>query len=141
MVNEIFSSSMWSMEFNELGEMVSVNWSDEFRAMLGYRNETDFPNVLESWSDLLHEEDKEHVLAEFYGAISDYTGKKAYSVEYRLLTRDRGLHLNPIPPGRCVTIRLRSCVSVFLNSPGRCDSAAPGAVISVMEGCDIEDSG
>lgn len=90
MVNEIFNSSIWSMEFNELGEMVSVNWSDDFRAMLGYRDETDFPNVLESWSDLLHEEDKERVLAEFYGAISDYTGKRSYSVEYRLLTRDRG---------------------------------------------------
>lgn len=90
MVNEIFSCSMWSMEFNELGEMVSVNWSDEFRAMLGYHDETDFPNQLESWSDLLHEEDKEHVMREFYGAIDDYTGKKTYAVEYRLLTRDRG---------------------------------------------------
>ncbi|MCM1136831.1 MAG: PAS domain-containing protein [Clostridium sp.] len=90
MVNEIFSSSMWAMEFNELGEMISVNWSEEFRAMLGYHDETDFPNELESWSDLLHEEDKEHVMREFYGAISDYTGKRTYSVEYRLLTRDRG---------------------------------------------------
>lgn len=90
MVNELFSSSMWSMEFNELGEMIRVNWSDEFRAMLGYQNEADFPNTLESWSDLLHEEDKEHVLQEFYGAIADYTGKKTYSVQYRLLTRDRG---------------------------------------------------
>lgn len=90
MVHEIFSSSMWSMEFNELGEMVSVNWSDEFRAMLGYHDESDFPNVLESWSDLLHEEDKEQVLSEFYGALADYTGKKTCSVQYRLLTCDRG---------------------------------------------------
>ena len=90
MVNEIFSSSMWSMEFNELGEMVGVNWSDEFRAMLGYQDETDFPNTLESWSDLLHEEDKERVLAAFYEAINDHTGRRAYSMEYRLLTRDRG---------------------------------------------------
>lgn len=90
MVNEIFSSSMWSMEFNELGEMVSVSWSDEFRTMLGYHDETDFPNELESWSDLLHEEDKERVLSEFYNVISDYSGKKNYSVEYRLLTQDRG---------------------------------------------------
>jgi len=90
MVNEIFSSSMWSMEFNELGEMISVNWSDEFRAMLGYRDETDFPNTLESWSNLLYEEDKEHVMKEFYDTIADYTGERTYSVEYRLLTRDRG---------------------------------------------------
>lgn len=90
MVNELFSSSMWSMEFNELGEMVSVNWSAEFRSMAGYHDETDFPDVLESWSDLLHEEDKEYVMKEFYDTIADYTGKKTYSVEYRLLTKDRG---------------------------------------------------
>lgn len=90
MVNEIFSSGMWSMEFNELSEMISVNWSNEFREMLGYHDETDFPNVLESWSDLLYEEDKEHVMREFYDTIADYTGKKTYAVEYRLLTKDRG---------------------------------------------------
>lgn len=90
MVNELFRSGMWSMEFNELGEMTHVNWSKEFRAMLGYLDETDFPNVLESWSNLLHEEDKEHVLAEFYDTINDYTGAKTYSVEYRMLTKDRG---------------------------------------------------
>lgn len=90
MVNEILSSGMWSMEFNELGEMISVNWSDEFRAMLGYHDETDFPNSLESWSNLLHEEDKEYVMKEFYGTIADYTGKKSYSVEYRMLTKDQG---------------------------------------------------
>ncbi len=90
MVNEIFSSAMWSMEFNELGEITGVNWSKEFREMIGYHDETDFPNVLESWSDLLYEEDKEYVMREFYGAIADYTGKKSYSVEYRLLTKDRG---------------------------------------------------
>lgn len=90
MVNEIFSSSMWSMEFNELGEMINVNWSDEFRDMLGYHDESDFPNVLESWSNLLHEEDKERVMKEFYDVIADYTGKKTYSAEYRMLTKDRG---------------------------------------------------
>lgn len=90
MVNEILSSGMWSMEFNGLGEMVSVNWSEEYRVMLGYHDETDFPNVLESWSNLIHEEDKEYVMKEFYDTIADYTGKKSYSVEYRMLTKDQG---------------------------------------------------
>ena len=90
MVNEILSSGMWSMEFNRLGEMVSVNWSEEFRAMLGYHDEADFPDVLESWSNLIHEEDKEYVLKEFYDTIADYKGKKSYSVEYRMLTKDQG---------------------------------------------------
>ncbi len=90
LVHEILRSGMWSMEFDPNGEMVSVFWSDEFRAMVGYRDETDFPNALESWSDLLHPEDKERVLQEYYGTISDYTGEKIYDVEYRMLTRGQG---------------------------------------------------
>ena len=90
MVHELLASGMWSMEFNEKGEMTGVLWSEEFRSMLGYENEEDFPNVLESWSDLLHEEDKERVLNEYYGTINDYTGKKTYNVDYRLLTKNQG---------------------------------------------------
>ena len=90
MVHELLASGMWSMEFNERGEMVSVLWSNEFRTMLGYEDEEDFPNVLESWSDLLHEEDRERVLNEYYSAINDYTGKKTYNVDYRLLTKNQG---------------------------------------------------
>ena len=90
MVHELLASGMWSMEFNERGEMISVLWSDEFRSMLGYESEEDFPNVLESWSDLLHEEDKDRVLHEYYSTIDDYTGKKTYDVNYRLLTKNQG---------------------------------------------------
>lgn len=90
MVHEILESGMWSMEFDAEGRMVSVFWSDEFRKMVGYQDEDDFPNVLESWSDLLHEDEKEYVLNEYYSTIEDYTGKKTYNVEYRLLTKDRG---------------------------------------------------
>lgn len=90
LVHEILSSGMWSMEFDRHGQMVSVFWSQEFREMIGYRDEQDFPNVLSSWSDLLHPEDRDRVLKRYYAVIDDYTGKSLYDVEYRLLTKDRG---------------------------------------------------
>lgn len=83
-------SGPWYMDFDEKGEMVSVTWTDTFRRMLGYESKEDFPDKLESWSDLLHEEDKERVLKEYNDTIRDYTGQKVYDVEYRLLTRDCG---------------------------------------------------
>lgn len=90
LVHEILSSGMWSMEFDRHGQMVSVFWSQEFREMIGYRDEQDFPNVLSSWSDLLHPEDRDRVLKRYYAAIDDYTGNSLYDVEYRLLTKNRG---------------------------------------------------
>ncbi len=91
-VHEMLGSGKWSMEFNEQGEMISVIWSKQFRRMIGYQDETDFPNTLEAWSSLLHEEDKERVLKEYYDTINDYTGQKKYDVEYRLLTKRDGYH-------------------------------------------------
>ena len=83
-MHEALGSGMWGMEFDEEGKMTSVDWSPEFRKMIGYTDESDFPNRLESWSDLLHPDDKERVLREFNDTISDYSGEKTYDVDYRL---------------------------------------------------------
>ena len=89
-IHEMLGSGKWTMDFDEAGQMVRVNWSDEFRRMVGYHGTDDFPDLLESWSDLLHPEDKDRILKEFNETISDYTGQKTYDVEYRLLTKNRG---------------------------------------------------
>ena len=89
-IQAALGSGPWSMEFDERGEIVSCIWTDMFRKMLGYRDETDFPNELESWSNLLHEEDKEYVMKEYWDTVRDYTGEKTYNVKYRLLTRNAG---------------------------------------------------
>ena len=89
-IHEMLGSGKWTMDFDEAGAMIRVNWSDEFRRMLGYRGTEDFPDELESWSDLLHPDDRERVLKEYNETISDYTGQKTYDIEYRLLTKNRG---------------------------------------------------
>jgi len=90
LIHASLDSGPWSMEFDENGEMTSCVWTDTFRHMLGYESPEDFPNELESWSDLLHEEDKKHVMDEYWNTVRDYTGVKTYDVEYRLLTRNNG---------------------------------------------------
>ena len=89
-LHEMLHSGMWAMDFNERGEMTDVFWSDEFRRMLGYEGEEDFPSVLESWSNLLPDDDRQRVLKEYNDTIADYTGQKTYDVEYQLLTKYRG---------------------------------------------------
>ncbi|MCL2018967.1 MAG: response regulator [Oscillospiraceae bacterium] len=63
-------------------------WSPEFRSMLGFSNEKDFPNVLRSWYDRLHPDDKEASLKAFETHINDYTGNTPYSIEYRLKNKN-----------------------------------------------------
>ncbi|MCL2100928.1 MAG: ATP-binding protein [Fibromonadales bacterium] len=63
-------------------------WSQEFRNMLGFDDESDFPNVLHSWSDRLHPEDKERTLSAFAAHLNDHTGKTPYDLEYRLMLKN-----------------------------------------------------
>ena len=89
-IHEMLGSGKWTMDFDEKGAMTNVFWSDEFRRMLGYQGKEDFPDLLSSWSDLLHPDDREQVLRQYQETIEDYSGQKTYDVEYRLLTKNRG---------------------------------------------------
>ncbi|MBR1815340.1 MAG: response regulator [Lachnospiraceae bacterium] len=89
-IHEMLGSGKWTMDFDENGDMIRVSWSDQFRKMLGYKGLEDFPDVLESWSDLLHPDDKDRVLKEFWDTLEDTTGRKIYDVEYQLMTCNQG---------------------------------------------------
>jgi len=81
---------LWDMEVVQDDPINPSNtfvWSDEFRHMLGYTDENDFPNVLSSWSNLLHPDDKDKILDLFARHILDKTGRTPYDVEYQLLRK------------------------------------------------------
>jgi len=78
---------LWDMDYitaDPLSSATEFTWSQEFRDMLGYSDENDFPNLLRSWSDLLHPEDKARVLDALVAHLNDYTGQTPYNIEYRL---------------------------------------------------------
>jgi len=82
---------LWDMEVIKDDPINPDNiftWSDEFRHMIGYLSEDDFPNLLSSWSDLLHPDDKERVLNAFKLHLLDRTGNTPYDAEYRLLKKN-----------------------------------------------------
>jgi PAS domain S-box-containing protein len=59
-------------------------WSHEFRTMLGFTDERDFPNILSSWSSRLHPDDVQRTVDAFLGHLNDRTGRIPYNIEYRL---------------------------------------------------------
>jgi signal transduction histidine kinase/CheY-like chemotaxis protein len=56
--------------------------------MVGYSNESDFPNILSSWSDRLHPDDREKALNAFAKHLLDTTGETPFDIEYRLLRKN-----------------------------------------------------
>ena len=78
LVNEASNEGLWDMSVIA-GDPINPGnefwWSNQFRIMLSYNDEKDFPNVLDSWSSKLHPEDKERVLKAFGAHLTDYTGR------------------------------------------------------------------
>ncbi|MDR2531873.1 MAG: response regulator [Oscillospiraceae bacterium] len=61
-----------------------IIWSQEMRHMLGFSDESDFPNTIEAFAARIHPEDSEMAFAAFAAHFNDRTGKTSYNIEYRL---------------------------------------------------------
>jgi len=84
-------TAVWDMEVNPddpTGASNTFIWSNQFRHMLGFNDERDFPNILSSWSDRLHPEDKQVTLDAFGAHLTDKSGRTPYDIEYRLAKKD-----------------------------------------------------
>ena len=64
------------------------SWSNDFRRMLGYNDEADFPNIEDSWADRIHPDDKDKVFDCFDKHLRDKTGNTPYDIEYRMYRKN-----------------------------------------------------
>ncbi len=87
-VNEAINSGMWYMKINPDFSIAYAIWSDEFRRMIGFRGESDFPNTIDSWSSRLHPDDVEETFSSFNTCIKDLSGRTQYNADYRLKIHD-----------------------------------------------------
>lgn len=62
----------------------TITWSEQFRELLGYRREEDFPNGWQSWTNAIHPDDLAATLKLFSQHLGDHTGSTPYVAEYRL---------------------------------------------------------
>lgn len=81
------TEGLWDMEYPHDGNIrpdTPFWWSEMFRKLLNYRDERDFPNLLDSWGSRLHPEDKDRTFAAFAAHLEDRSGRTGYDIKYRL---------------------------------------------------------
>lgn len=91
LVNRASSEGLWDMEV-VAGDPVNPKnrfwWSQQLRNLLGFQDERDFPNVLASWADRLHPQDKQATLDAFARHLNDKSGQTPYKIKNRLAMKD-----------------------------------------------------
>jgi len=83
-------SGLWTVNVVNAGSEnpeLSYIFSNQFRNILGFSNEHDFPNELNSWSDKLHPYDKHKAQEAYFRHLLDRSGKTHFDVEYRILKK------------------------------------------------------
>ncbi|WP_355605349.1 methyl-accepting chemotaxis protein [Xanthomonas cannabis] len=85
--SQMLSDGLWDMSVIA-GDPINPSnefwWSPQFRNLLGFENEQEFPNVLDSWASRLHPEDKARSLNAFAAHLNDRSGRTGFDIEYRL---------------------------------------------------------
>ena len=91
LVNQAASEGLWDMDVvagDPVNPKNNIWWSSQFRNLLGFSDERDFPNVLASWADRLHPEDRQATLDANARHLNDKSGNTPYSIRYRLAMKD-----------------------------------------------------
>jgi len=98
-INDTAESGMWYYRFDEAGNVTNVVFNDLFRHILGYTDETDFPNDEKSFWDCVVEEDKAKIKQ---AAREACEGVKPYDIEYRV-TKKNGEVIWVYARGKCIS--------------------------------------
>ncbi|MBD8521142.1 methyl-accepting chemotaxis protein [Lysinibacillus fusiformis] len=100
LINKALVEAPWDMIVDQGDPLNPQNtfwWSEQFRRTLGFKDEHDFPNIMSSWSDRLHPEDKQLALDAFSAHLLDFSGRTPFQVDYRLQLKSgeyRWFHAN-----------------------------------------------
>ena len=84
LINAAMTEAPWDMEVDQNAEspMTARNnfwWSDQYRHMLGFKDEHDFPNIMSSWTNLLHPDDAKHAQQDMSDYLMDFSGRVGIS--------------------------------------------------------------
>ncbi len=89
-IHETISSGSFKLVFDEDGMITECVWSREFRRLLGFMKEDEFPNSLDSIYTVICKEEATEILEEFRAALEDASDQKNFDVEYEFMTKKNG---------------------------------------------------
>lgn len=80
---------IWTAYYGDNGEISDVEFSDEFRDMIGY-TKIEFPDSMDSLSKIIHKDYIESVFAAYGAAATDKSNRTKFDIDYPLLTKQDG---------------------------------------------------
>ncbi len=90
-IDSILNEGSWSMNVlnGDITNPENPFWySEQFRRLLGFHSEQDFPNTPNAYSDRIHEADRKRVMEEIYRYVNSGTQGAPIKEEFRIRNAD-----------------------------------------------------
>jgi PAS domain-containing protein/uncharacterized protein YoxC len=89
LIHSVLTEAPWDMVIDKNASefFATTNeywWSEQYRHILGFENEEDFPNVLSSWTNLLHPDDVKQAQQDMVNYLKDFSGQSEYHSSFRM---------------------------------------------------------
>ena len=88
-LNKSTHLGVWTAYYGDNGEISDVEFSEEFRNMIGY-TKIEFPDSMDSLSKIIHKDHIEKVFAAYGAAAADRSNRTKFDIDYPLLTKQDG---------------------------------------------------
>lgn len=90
-IDSILNEGSWSMNVvdGDISNPENPFWySEQFRKLLGFQDERDFPNSPNSYSDLIHKEEKEKIMKQIWNYVKEGSKQAPLKLEFRIRHAD-----------------------------------------------------
>ena len=88
LLTDLTNAGSWVINFAPDGSPASVQWGDGFRRLLGYSDQSDFPNELESFMRGIHPEDRDAFIGDTNARIYDEITTRTTGNDFRFCRKD-----------------------------------------------------
>ena len=88
LLTDLTNAGSWVINFAPDGSPASVQWGDGFRRLLGYSDQSDFPNELESFVRGIHPEDRDAFIGDTNARIYDEKTTRTTGNDFRFCRKD-----------------------------------------------------
>lgn len=88
LLTDLTKAGSWVVNYEPDGAVASVQWGDGFRRLMGYRDQSDFPNELASFVGGIVPEDRESLFRDFNADAYDETIMRTTGHEFRFCRKD-----------------------------------------------------
>ena len=85
---DLTNAGSWVINYAPDGTLTSVQWGDGFRRLMGYSDQSDFPNEIESFVRGIYPEDKDALFVYLTASLSDEKIMGTTGYDFRFCRKD-----------------------------------------------------